>query len=84
MSSAEDFPRQVASGEQCPRTGDWRCIEDGGVIHFHEGQTMPPARYDQPASGFLNWISGKKREFSHQGPGHWEWVEKTPDTKEQG
>ncbi|MDR1888845.1 MAG: hypothetical protein LBQ81_05620, partial [Zoogloeaceae bacterium] len=77
----EDFPRRVASGEKCPQTGHWRCAEDGETLLFHAGQVMPAANLSKPATGLMNWLSGRKEEYSHQGPGHWEWVEaRTEDT----
>ena len=35
---------------------------------------MPPAVFYKPATGWLNRLRGIEREYSHDGPGHWEWA----------
>jgi hypothetical protein len=70
-----EFPHLIASGDKCPRSGHWRCVEDGGVYSFTVGQIMPNAHYSKPATGVWSWIRGKKKEYSHDGAGHWEWVD---------
>jgi len=55
-------------------------VEDGGELTLIEGQSMPNARFYKPATGWLNRIKGIKQVFSHQGPGHWEWVGDVPGT----
>jgi hypothetical protein len=67
------LPR-LATGDPCPKAGPWRCVEDGKTLRFVEGQLMPPAVFYKPASGLLNRLRGIEREYSHNGPGHWEWV----------
>ena len=74
----KDFPRKLATGETCPKTGPWRCVEDGNTHNFAEGQRMPAAYFYKPATGLLNRIKGVKEVFSHTGPGHWEWVGEVP------
>ncbi|MDR2261761.1 MAG: DUF6396 domain-containing protein [Azoarcus sp.] len=67
-------PPRLATGGPCPRTGYWRCVEDGKTLRFVEGQLMPPAVFYKPANGLLNRLRGIEREYSHNGPGHWDWV----------
>ena len=74
------FPRKLATGETCPKTGPWRCVEDGQTHNFTEGQRMPTAYFYKPATGLLDRIKGVKEVFSHTGPGHWEWVGDAPTT----
>jgi len=73
-------PLRLATGEPCTRTGMWRCVEDGKVVTYHEGRFMPTAYFFKPATGWLNRLKGVKSVFSHQGPGHWEWVGELPET----
>ena len=73
-------PKRLATGERCTKAGLWRCVEDGGELAFVEGQLMPTAAFDKPATGWLNRVKGVKREFSHMGLGHWEWVGEEPGT----
>jgi len=73
-------PLRLATGEPCTRAGLWRCVEDGGVLTYHEGRPMPTAALYKPATGLLNRIKGVKSVFSHMGPGHWEWVGELPET----
>ena len=70
----EASPQRVSTGQPCPKTGLWRCVEDGGVLTYHEGRPMPTAALYKPATGLLNRIKGVKSVFSHMGSGHWEWV----------
>ncbi|MCL1860397.1 MAG: T6SS immunity protein Tli4 family protein [Proteobacteria bacterium] len=72
-------PLRLATGEPCTRTGMWRCVEDGKVVTYHEGRFMPTAYFFKPATGWLNRLKGVKSVFSHQGPGHWEWVGELPE-----
>jgi hypothetical protein len=45
---------------------------------MNKGQTVPEATFYKPATGLLDWLRGIKLEYSHMGPGHWEWVGETP------
>jgi hypothetical protein len=65
---------RLSTGDKCPKTGPWRCVEDGGTLPLKEGQLMPRATFFKPATGFLNRIKGVKQVYSHDGPGHWEWA----------
>jgi hypothetical protein len=72
------FPRRLATGETCPREGRWRCVEDGRTQRMNKGQTVPEAPFYKPATGLLDRLRGIKLEYSHMGPGHWEWAGETP------
>jgi putative transposase len=39
----------LATGEACPKTGRWCCVEDGGTLSLKEGQLMPAAVIGLPA-----------------------------------
>jgi hypothetical protein len=73
-SGASLPPSRLATGDKCPRAGWWRCVEDGKALHFVVGQLMPPAVFYKPARGLLNRLRDITREYSHEGPGHWEWA----------
>ncbi|MDR0587668.1 MAG: hypothetical protein LBG61_01645 [Burkholderiales bacterium] len=73
-SGVEDvFEKTVATGEKCPKDGQWRSVEDGAVLKFVAGQIMPPVIFAKPAEGFLAKLTGKTTTY--QAPGHWAWVE---------
>jgi hypothetical protein len=46
---AGDFPRRLITGDLCPRTGWWCCVQTERMIRAIEGQIMPSAMYDLPA-----------------------------------
>ncbi|MDR1064082.1 MAG: hypothetical protein LBL48_09190 [Azoarcus sp.] len=71
-------PPTLGSGDACPRTGLWRCLETGEKRRLAEGQPMPEARYTKVARGWLNRLRGVREVFSHAGPGHWKWAGETP------
>jgi hypothetical protein len=70
----DGLPPRLATGDKCPQAGRWRCVENGEMRRFVEGQLMPPASFYTPASGWLNRLRGIEYEYSHDGPGHWEWA----------
>jgi hypothetical protein len=75
-------PQRLATGDHCPKSGMWRCVETNKIMHIYEGQNMPWVMYEKPATGWLDQLRGIETQYSHTGPGTFEWVsERRKDTE---
>jgi hypothetical protein len=73
--------RHASTGDPCPRSGLWRCVDTGQECLLDQGHPMPETAYQRPARGWLNRLRGINLAFSHMGSGYWEWLGNKPKEK---